>query len=150
MLDIIDISLIVAITSIITIFLIYTVLYSKVSKTYKIITVVFCISLVFLEVPHFMFQVDFIGWVFDITTHLVAGVTLFLLFYSLEILPKHNKELVALGLVFVSIVGIEIVLSILELTTTFINPIGINIIEDILWTTLGGLLGYAIVYTITD
>lgn len=123
--------------------LIIVIFYSDQPEKYKQFSILFIVLLAILEIPHFIFFDDAI---YDFTVHIVAGTAIFMIFLNVKILPKRHRQLYSFFIVFGIIIFVEIFLSILEIFTTFVNPISINIFEDIVWTVIGGIIGLIIYY----
>lgn len=111
-------------------------------KPYRVFTLLTFIPLVILEIPHYYLPDPFL--VVDILVHFCAGLTIFLVFSNLSFIKREIRGILSISLTITIIVLVEIYLSIQEITTGYPNPIGLNSLQDIIWTILGGLIGYVI------
>jgi hypothetical protein len=141
----INVLLLIVVQIIVIIFLIIALIFSDRSKQYKMITIISVIILIILEYPHMLISDPyFIVFIFDITVHIAAGISIFMLVSNFRFIQKKRRSYISLLMVIIFIVGIEIFLSILDIITTFINPNTWNIAQDIGTTVLGGFFGFLI------
>ena len=144
---IVDIFVWIILATSIIIMLLFVLLLSDKSKKYKIFTLMLCIPFIFLEIPHFMYSDN---QLYDAIVHLFAGLSIYLVISNFKFFPRKNREWISLISIIIVIIGVELFLSILVIFTTFINPNTINILWDIMWTTIGGIFGFAIYYSIKN
>ncbi|MBD3195352.1 MAG: hypothetical protein GF317_09870 [Candidatus Lokiarchaeota archaeon] len=125
----------------------YVIIYlsSDRAKKFKTIAILFLTILFVFEIPHYLLPNNVF---FDISVHIIAGISLFMFFLNVRYFPKKYRKIICIILVVCIIILIEIFLTILDLYTEFINPIGLNSFLDILWTTIGGVVGLIISYFI--
>jgi len=112
---------------------------------YKLITLTFIVVTISLEIPHMLFSFGESSDMIDILVHVSAGLSIFMISTNLPIFK--NKLLMGIVITVMTILLVESFLSILELTIGYVNPIGWDVFEDILWTTIGSL-GGGIIYTV--
>jgi hypothetical protein len=140
MIEMIDLSLMYLVIGILLIGLCIALIFSDMSKRYKIATIIIIIITVIMEVPHF--YIDYSFSLLDYSVHIFGGMSLAIIVMNLRFIRKERRKLVSIALVIISIILIETGLSVIEILTSglFVNPIGINSITDILTTIFGGFI----------
>jgi len=141
LLDIILLSVVLGIFAAMIVIIAY---FSDRSRGYRTVSAVLIIPTLILEVPHFLLPDP--TNVIDITTHIAAGLAIFMFITNLRFIMIQNRHWWAFFLGVLVIIGVEIFLSLLEIFTGYPNPIGIDSLEDILWNTFGGMIGLVIHY----
>lgn len=110
------------------------------SRIYQLLSISILAVAYLLEFPHFLAPDPYL--IIDVAVHVVAGLGVFLALTNIIKIDKPWRGYIALIITFGIIVTVEIFLSVLEIMRTYINPIGINSIIDIITFTFGGIVGY--------
>jgi len=139
-----DIILLVIILILLAVMILIIMFYSDRSQNYKLVSVILFIPGIILEFPHMLLP-DPTNLI-DITVHITTGLAIFLFVTHLRFIRIENRHWWAFLLCILSIIVIEILLSLLEIFMGYVNPIGIDSLEDILWNTFGGMIGLVIHY----
>lgn len=139
-----DIILLCVTVTIFVVMIVIIVYFSDRSRQYKTVSAILIIPALILEVPHFLLP-DPTNLI-DITVHIAAGLAIFMFVTNLRFINLQNRHWAAFFLGVITIISVEIFLSLLEIFTGYPNPIGIDSLEDILWNTFGGMIGLIIHY----
>lgn len=116
--------------------------FSDKSLKYRRVSIGALVMVIIWEFPHLLLPDP--TKLIDVFTHLASGLAVFMTASNLKWIEEKQRVMVSFFLTVVVIVGVELFLSIVELTTGYPNPIGFNIVEDIVWHVLGGVVGIGI------
>jgi hypothetical protein len=104
------------------------------STRYKIISVIFLLTLIVFEYLHLLSPDPTNG--IDVATHVFLGIALYGFLNNLKFLPKNSRPF--LGIIFVAV--IVIIFEFLQPYLGF-GSYTLDMVEDILYTTIGGTIG---------
>ena len=130
-------------TLIITIINVVLILkYSDKPRNYQILTYSFIGLLTVIEIPH-IFLSDPTSLI-DIFLHIVAGISFFISFSNLRFIEEETRSIRSFVYTILLILTIELLLTIFHNQYFIINPLDLNIVQDVLTTILGGAIGWTI------
>lgn len=129
----------IAVEILIILLMVGIIFYSDRSKNYRILSVLCLIPTAILEFPHTLLPDP--TNIIDISVHIAGGLTIFIAITNVKYFQKEKRELIAMLAVIAFIVALEVFQILLKLVADIGGPITLDVIEDILVTIGGGLVG---------
>lgn len=132
----------IAAEMVIILLMLVIIFYSDRPKNYRILSLICLLPTAILEFPHTLLPDP--TNIIDISVHIAGGITIFIVINNMKSIPEEKRDLYSIFAVIGFIIALEGFQILLKLFADIGGPITWDVLEDILLTIGGGMIGLLI------